>query len=125
VAAVVESSHDEDGIIWPVSVAPFEVVVTVVRPDDEATMAVANQLYDDFANAGVEVLLDDRDERPGVKFADAELIGIPYRVTIGPKSVEQAIAEVTERRGMVKSEVDLDRVVPSLSEVIAAARFGI
>ncbi len=58
-------------------------------------MAVANQLYDDFDSAGVEALLDDREERPGVKFADAELIGIPYRVTVGPKGVEQGIVEVT------------------------------
>jgi prolyl-tRNA synthetase len=106
-------------------VAPFEVVITVVRPDDDATMAVANQMYDDFAGAGVDVLLDDRDERPGVKFADAELIGIPYRVTVGPKGLEQGIAEVTERRGMVKTDMELGLVAQSLSEAIAAARFGI
>jgi prolyl-tRNA synthetase len=124
-AAVVEGNNDENGIIWPVSVAPYEVLITVVRPDDEATMASANSLYDDFATAGVEVLLDDRAERPGVKFADSELIGIPFRVTIGPKGVVSGVAEVTERAGMVKSEMPLDVVVATLSEQVLGARFGI
>ena len=125
IAAVVESSHDESGIVWPVSVAPYEVVVTVVRPDDEPTMAVANQLYDDFDSAGVEVIIDDREERPGVKFADAELIGFPYRVTVGPKGVDSGTAEISERRGMVKYELGLEEVVPTLSGAIESARFGI
>lgn len=124
-AAVVEASHDENGIIWPVSVAPYEVVITVIRPDDADTMATANRIYDDFDSAGIEVLIDDRDERPGVKFADAELIGIPYRVTIGPKGVAQGVAEVTQRAGLERSDVPLDEVVASLSEAISAARFGI
>lgn len=124
-AAVVEACHDDNGIIWPVSIAPYEVVITVVRPDDKATMAVANQLYDDFDTAGVEALLDDREERPGVKFADAELIGIPYRVTVGPKGVELGSAEVTVRSGMVRSEVALGDVVATLTADIEAARYGI
>jgi prolyl-tRNA synthetase len=124
-AAVVESCHDDNGIVWPVSVAPYEVVVTVIRPDDEAAMAVANQIYDEFHTAGVDVIIDDREERPGVKFADAELIGFPYRVTVGPKGAEAGSAEITERRGLVKYELALGAVVPTLSEAIAAARFGI
>jgi prolyl-tRNA synthetase len=124
-AAVVEANHDENGIVWPVSVAPYEVVVTVVRPDEEATMAVANRLYDDFDSAGVEVILDDRLDRPGVKFADAELIGIPFRVTIGPKGVSAGTAEVTERAGLVKSEMAVDEVVTELAERVKQARFGI
>ncbi|HUG09272.1 MAG TPA: proline--tRNA ligase [Acidimicrobiia bacterium] len=124
-AAVVEGNHDDNGIVWPVSVAPYEVVITVIRPDDEATMAVANQLYDDFDSAGVEVLLDDRMERPGVKFADAELIGIPYRVTIGPKGVSSGNAEVSERAGLLKTEIGIDTVVGDLADRIGGARFGI
>lgn len=124
-AAVVEANHDENGIAWPVSVAPYEVLITVIRPDDEATMAVANRLYDDFDSADVEVLIDDREERPGVKFADAELIGIPFRVTVGPKGVSSGIAEITERSGMAKSEMAFDEVVVSLAGRIKAARFGI
>jgi len=125
IAAVVEGNHDEKGIIWPVSVAPYEVIISVIRPDDDATMATANRLYDDFDSVGVEVLLDDREERPGVKFADSELIGIPYRVTIGPKGVEAGIAEVTQRNGLVKSELGLEDVVATLSERITGSRFGI
>jgi prolyl-tRNA synthetase family II len=125
VAAVVEANFDENGIVWPVSVAPYELLITVIRPDDEATMAVANRLYDDFHRAGVEVLLDDRDERPGVKFADGELIGIPYRITVGPKGVSDGIAEIAERRGLEKTELPLDEVVANLSDRIAEARFGI
>ena len=121
----VEGNNDEQGIVWPVSVAPYELLITVVRPDDEATMAVANLLYDDFHTAGVEVLLDDREERPGVKFADGELIGIPYRVTVGPKGVAAGMAEVTERAGLVKSEIPFVDVVANLSDRIASARFGI
>ena len=124
-AAVVEGNNDEHGIVWPVSVAPYELLITVVRPDDDATMAVANRLYDDFHTAGVEVLLDDRDERPGVKFADGELVGIPYRVTVGPKGVAAGIVEITERSGLVKSETALDEVVGTLSDRVADARFGI
>ncbi|HEX6300727.1 MAG TPA: proline--tRNA ligase [Acidimicrobiia bacterium] len=124
-AAVVEGSNDENGIIWPVSVAPYEVLITVIRPDDEATMASANRLYDDFASAGVEVLLDDRPERPGVKFADSELIGIPFRVTVGPKGVAEGVAEITERDGMVKTELSLEKIVATLSEQVTDARFGI
>jgi prolyl-tRNA synthetase len=124
-AAVVEASHDENGIVWPVSVAPYEVLVTVIRPDDEATMAVANRLYDDFDSAAVEVLLDDRQERPGVKFADAELVGIPYRIVIGPKGVESGIAEVTKREGMVKSEPALEEVVAAVADEVSSSRYGI
>jgi prolyl-tRNA synthetase len=106
-------------------VAPYEVVVTVIRADDEATMATANQLYDGFVSAGVDVLLDDRIERPGVKFADSELIGIPYRVTIGPKDVEDGTAEVTVRADMAKDQIALDEVVTTLADRITRARFGI
>lgn len=125
VAAVVEANHDENGIVWPVSVAPYEVLITVIRPDDEPTLAAAERLYNDFVEAGVEVLLDDRDERPGVKFADSELIGIPYRVTVGPKGVAASTVEVTVRAGLIKTEAALDEVVVDLAGRIALARPGL
>jgi prolyl-tRNA synthetase len=124
-AVIVEANHDDKGIVWPVSVAPYEVVLTVVRTDDEATMAAADRIYREFEAAGIEVLLDDRDERPGVKFADAELIGVPYRVTVGPKGVANGSVEVTERRGLVQSEVPMDQVVATLTEAVQAGRPGI
>ncbi len=123
VAAVVESSNDEKGIIWPVSVAPYEVVITVVRPDE--TLDAAEKLYGELAAAGIEVLLDDREERPGVKFADAELIGIPYRVTVGPRGVAEGKVELTARRGLTTEEVALDAVVGELAGLIESQRFGI
>ncbi|HEU4918042.1 MAG TPA: proline--tRNA ligase [Acidimicrobiia bacterium] len=124
-AAVVETSHDEKGIVWPVSVAPYEVVITVVRPDDPATIEAAEGLYAQLGESGIEALFDDREERPGVKFADAELIGIPYRVVVGPRGVADAMVEMTTRRGLATEEVPLGDVVGALSELVAAQRFGI
>ena len=121
-AAVVETSHDEKGIIWPVSVAPYEVVITVVRADDERIRAAAQSLYRELEELGIEVLLDDREERPGVKFADAELIGIPYRVTVGPRGVEQGVVELTTRSDLSTEELPLGVVVSRLTEMILAGR---
>ncbi|HIM85096.1 MAG TPA: proline--tRNA ligase, partial [Acidimicrobiia bacterium] len=110
-AAIVETHHDDDGMVWPMSVAPYEVVLTVVKTDHEASMAVAEQAYADLRAAGVDVLLDDRDDRPGVKFADAELIGIPLRVTIGPRGLDDGVLEVTERAGGARTDVPVAEVV--------------
>jgi prolyl-tRNA synthetase len=125
VAAVVEANHDENGIIWPVSVAPYEVVITVVRVDDESTRAVAEDIYGQLRDAGIDVLLDDRVERPGVKFADSELIGIPYRVTVGPRGVAESVVELTERRGLEKENVALGEAVAALVDGVERHRFGI
>ena len=84
ITAAVEQRHDEDGIIWPKSLTPFHVVVTITNMKQEELRAAGEKLYSDLQRAGLEVLLDDRDERAGVKFKDADLIGIPYRITIGP-----------------------------------------
>jgi len=123
-AAVVESSHDDKGIIWPISVAPYEVVITVVRADDAGTLAAAEDLYRELDDVGIEVLLDDREERPGVKFADAELIGIPYRVTVGPRGVADGKVELTTRRTLETEEVAMGDVVSILAESIVPARHG-
>jgi prolyl-tRNA synthetase len=114
-AAIVEASHDERGIIWPESVAPYLVVVTVLRVDDVDTMAAAENLYRMLREAGVEALIDDRPERPGAKFADAELIGIPWRVTVGPKGVAAGTAELTRREGLSTEEVALTEVLARLT----------
>ena len=118
-ASIVEHSHDENGIVWPVSVAPFEVVVTVLNPKDVETSEAGERLYDALRERGVEVLLDARDERPGVKFKDAELVGIPYRVTVGPKGLEKKVVELKRRRGGQPRELPLDRA----AEVVAEAVF--
>ncbi len=114
-AAVVEANHDEKGIIWPASVAPYTVVLTVVKVKDEASMEVAERLYADFRNAGIDVLLDDRDERPGVKFNDAELIGFPFRVTIGPRGIASGLLEVTTRSTGETRELPIDDVVATVA----------
>jgi prolyl-tRNA synthetase len=124
-AAVVEASHDEKGIIWPVSVAPYEVVITVVRADDPTTFEAAERLYAELGEAGVEVLLDDREERPGVKFADAELIGVPYRVTVGPRGVADGVAELTIRRGLSNEDAGLEGLAGLLAERVSSQRFGV
>lgn len=97
VAAVVEASHDQNGIIWPISVAPYSVQLIPLNVSDEAVMKVANALYDELTDAGIDVLIDDRDHRPGFKFKDADLIGIPLRVTIGGKGLADGITEVKWR----------------------------
>lgn len=121
-AAVVETSHDDRGIIWPVSVAPYETVITVLRPDDETATGAAEQIYESLSNAGVEVMIDDRAERPGVKFADAELIGIPWRITVGPRGVAAGTVELTERATMETTELALSDVAARVAELVSAAR---
>lgn len=110
-AAVVESWNDEKGIIWPMSVAPFEVAVVTVRTDDPAVGEVGERIYHELQTRGVDVVYDDRAERPGVKFADVELVGIPLRITIGPKGVAAGTVELTIRAGLSTEEVPLERVV--------------
>jgi prolyl-tRNA synthetase len=116
VAAAVEANHDEDGMVWPVSIAPYEVVVTAVQQNDTVTDA-AEQIYRGLGEAGIDVILDDRDERPGVKFADAELIGIPYRITVGPRSLADGEVEVMRRRDRTVERIPLGDAV----DVVAAA----
>jgi prolyl-tRNA synthetase len=121
-AAVVEVHHDEHGIVWPVSVAPFEVVITVVKIDDDATVATAEELYASLRDAGIDVIIDDRDERPGVKFADSELIGVPYRITVGPKGLADGVVEVTERRTGESRAIAPADVVSLLVDMVTVER---
>ncbi len=107
-AAAVEANHDDKGIVWPREISPFDVVITVLRPDDDRTLGAADELYERLMAAGVDVLLDDRDERPGVKFNDAELIGVPIRVTVGPRGLDNGIVELVERSSGDSSDVSVD-----------------
>ncbi len=121
-AAVAETHHDDKGLIWPVSVAPFEVCITAMKVDDEATMTAATGLYEELRAAGIDVILDDRDARAGVKFADSELIGIPYRVTVGPRGLADGRVEHTVRATMETSDVALDAIAAQLIAEVTAAR---
>lgn len=107
--AAIEQNHDDKGIIWPDSIAPFTVVVCPVGlGKSEQVKQVAEKLYDDLKAAGVDVILDDRDERPGVMFADWELIGVPHRVTIGDRALKNGEVEYVHRRGMQSQAVPMD-----------------
>jgi prolyl-tRNA synthetase len=112
-SAAVELYNDKDGISMPASIAPFEVVVTPVNMSDAAQKETALKLYTALKASGVDVLLDDRDERPGVKFKDAELIGIPWRVTVG-KKLAQGLLEVSERRTKQTTDVAVEEVTAFL-----------
>ena len=117
VTAVIEQNHDDNGIIWPMSVAPYEAIVTIVNTKDEEQVALGEKIYKELEAKGVEVLLDDRKERPGVKFKDRDLIGIPLRITCGKKSGE-SIVEYSTRREMENSEISADEAIKNiLSEV--------
>ena len=97
-AAAIEQNHDESGIIWPRAIAPYEVVVVAVNAKDEAQLAYAEEIYEELRTAGVDVLLDDRRERAGVKFNDCDLIGYPVRIAIGPKTIDSGSIEVKVRK---------------------------
>jgi prolyl-tRNA synthetase len=120
-AAAIEQNHDENGIIWPRAIAPYQVLITPISNKDEDLMAVAEKTYVQLCELGVETLLDDRDERPGVKFKDGDLIGIPIRVTVGSRGLKQGKLEVRIRRSGETHEVPLDeatdRIVEMLKEV--------
>jgi prolyl-tRNA synthetase len=97
-AATIEQSHDENGIIWPDNIAPFEVVIVPVNYSDEKTKEVMDKIYKELSSKGLDILIDDRDERAGIKFKDADLIGIPYRITIGEKNLANGNVELKARR---------------------------
>ena len=120
-AAIVEQNHDENGIIWPMSVAPYHVIITLVKPGDEQEQALADKIYNELAKAGVEVLLDDRDERPGVKFKDADLLGIPVRITVG-KRASEGIVEYKLRREIEKEEKTAEDAVKDAIALVNAEK---
>ena len=117
-AAVIEQLHDDYGIIWPMAVAPYQVSVVLVNDKDEYLVDEAEKLYQELLSRGVEVVLDDRKERPGVKFNDADLIGFPIRVTIGKKTKESGVAEVKIRRTGEVEEVKLSDLTNHLDHII-------
>jgi prolyl-tRNA synthetase len=119
VAAAIEQHHDDDGIVWPVPLAPFACVVVSLQRDAPVIEA-ADRLYEALRAAGVEVFYDDRDERPGVKFKDADLIGFPLRVVVGGKALAKGVVEISTRREKAKHEIPPDRVVDLVKKTLAA-----
>lgn len=121
-AAIIEQHHDEYGIIWPVNVAPYEISVIPLQLDDELIWPLAQKLAQDLTNAGIEVVLDDRDERAGVKFADNDLMGFPYQLVLGKRNVEQGKVELKERKTGEKQLLDIDEAVRVISDRIKGER---
>ncbi|MFZ2756055.1 MAG: proline--tRNA ligase [Atopobiaceae bacterium] len=121
-AAVVEQHNDEHGISWPVSVAPYEVEVIPLDVGDDLVWPVAEKIAEGLAQAGVEVVVDDRKERPGVKFNDADLMGFPYQVVVGKRGVKGGVCEVKDRAAGTRTEVPVDSVVEGMSATVSAAR---
>jgi prolyl-tRNA synthetase len=121
VAAAIEQNHDQNGIVFPLPIAPFQVLITVVNPREEEVLAAANDLYRQLEAAGIEVLLDDRDERPGSKFKDADLIGIPLRVTVGSRGLAEGAVELQERASGQRTMLPMADAVRLLAEQVRAA----
>ena len=126
-AAIIEVHHDDKGIVWPAAVAPFEVVVVVAQQDDTAVAQAGEQVYQSLLDAGVEVIIDDRPVRAGVKFSDAELVGIPFRVTVGKRGLASGSAELTDRATGSTVSVPLDNDLPkhvreAVAQAVAASR---
>jgi prolyl-tRNA synthetase len=118
-SAAVEQNHDADGIIWPKTLAPFDVVVTITNMKQDELRQAGEDLYNELQQAGLEVLLDDRDERAGVKFKDADLIGVPYRITIG-KKVAEGVVELFDRRTKRSEDVKIGDVANQVQRLASA-----
>jgi len=116
VGAIIEASHDQDGIIWPDAVAPFDLALINLRAGDADCDAACEDIYAKLLAAGVDVLYDDRDGRPGVKFADADLVGLPWRLVIGPRGLKEGKVELKRRDGSVDENVTLDQAVARLTD---------
>jgi prolyl-tRNA synthetase len=119
VAAAIEQNHDDNGILWPDAIAPFQIaLVPIGYGKSEKVRETIDRLYSELVHAGFDVLLDDRDERPGVIFADMDLIGIPHRLVLGDKGLAKGVAEYKSRRDKQPREVPLDRIAGFLHENI-------
>ncbi len=116
-AAIVEQHHDENGIIWPISVAPYHVIITIVKPDDESQIEIAEKMYKSLKDKHVEVLLDDRNERVGVKFKDADLLGIPIRITVG-RGASEGFVEYKMRKEKEKTEISVDEAIIRTVDIV-------
>ena len=115
VGAIIEASHDENGIIWPEAVAPWQVGIVTMRGDDAASNEAASDLYAKLTGAGVETLYDDRDERGGAKLAGMDLMGLPKQIIIGPRGLAQGLVEIKDRRTGEKQELSIESALARLT----------
>ena len=117
IASIVEQNNDEKGIIWPINVAPYKVAIVVIDPLNVDQMEAANHLYQELLDNNIDTILDDRDVRPGVKFNDMDLIGIPIRITIGKKIVEHLV-EFKKRNEEEVSDISIFDVLYKVQDII-------
>jgi prolyl-tRNA synthetase len=122
VAGLAETRRDENGLIWPMSIAPYEVELIPLNVTDPTVMEAAERIYAGLEEQGIEVLMDDRDARPGFKFKDADLIGLPLRIVVGGKGLKDGVAEVKGRMEEKPTLVKLDAVVSRVAEIVQTAR---
>jgi prolyl-tRNA synthetase len=120
VSAAIEQNHDQNGIIWPMALAPFQVTILALQTRDEEVMAAAQKLHDELEAQGLEVLLDAREERPGFKFKDADLLGIPIRIVVGGRGLKEGVVEVRRRGEEDTDKVTVDAVVDHVLERVKA-----
>ena len=118
ISAIVEQNYDDKGIIWPTSVAPFEAMITIININDENQMKLGEEIYQELRKRGIDVLLDDRKERAGVKFNDRDLIGVPYRITVG-KDAKDNVVEYSTRKEMQNEKIEKSKAI---EEVISSVR---
>ncbi len=121
-AAAIEAHHDDGGIVWPMSIAPFEVLIVALDPREQEVMSTAERLHDELAEAGLDVLLDDRDERAGFKFKDADLIGVPVRITVGRRGLADGVVELKPRDGEDVEKLSPDAVKDRVVALVEEAR---
>ncbi len=117
-AAAIEQNHDEYGIIWPASIAPFEAVVLPLQSNKEEVMSLADKFYDELKSAGIDAAVDDRKERAGFKMNDADLIGYPVQLIVGAKMVDQGLIEIKERATGEKKEVKIEDAVKEVMSIL-------
>ncbi len=117
-AACIEQNHDDDGIIWPESIAPFDVQIIPLNMTDEQTVSLSEKLYDELNRNGIDVLIDDRQERAGIKFKDADLIGVPYQVVLGVRNLKEGFVEIKNRRTGETERVKIEKVVEKIRELV-------
>jgi prolyl-tRNA synthetase len=118
VAAGIEQNYDENGIVWPMPLAPYHVIITPVNVNEKNIMDAAENLYNSIKALGIDVIFDDRDERAGVKFKDAELIGIPLRITIGQKNLSQGNVELKIRKTGENKLYSLQEIVQKIKQIV-------
>ncbi len=121
-AAAVEQNHDDKGIIWPLPLAPYEVVLVLLNSDKEDVVEAAEELYGKLTEAGIDVLFDDRPERPGVKFNDMDLIGFPVRIVVGKRGLESGEVELSLRRDGERRPTPIVELVPTVKALLEELR---